>query len=246
MLDDRLPRRDLLRLAGFSTLSVGLAACGRVAPAVQPAASALPAHPSAEGTSASADEALARLREGNQRFVADKESNPNSNPARRASIAASQEPFATILGCVDSRVPPELIFDCGLGDLFVIRTAGHTLDHAVTGSIEFGAVELKIPAILVLGHERCGAVKATIEVLEGRAEALSNIFVLVEAIAPAVEAASTRPGDLLDNAVEINVTRTMATLSQAPLLAPLIKEGKLKIAGAVYDLDTGVVRFLEG
>ncbi len=240
---DRLPRRDLLRLAGLGILSAGLTACSSSASMVTPP-TLVPSTASPEPVVTDPNEALSRLREGNQRFVADKEGHPNSSPSRRTTVAAGQQPFATILGCVDSRVPPELIFDRGLGDLFVIRTAGHTLDRAVTGSIEFGAAELKIPLILVLGHERCGAVKATIELLEGSGEAPGDIAMLVEAITPAVEAAHARPGDLLDNAIEINVTRTIATLRTSSVLAELIAQGKAKIAGAVYDLDTGAVRFL--
>lgn len=244
---DRLPRRDLLRLAGLGILSAGLTACSSSASVATPTTLLPPPaspEPTTEPAIAGPDEALARLREGNQRFVADKEGHPNSSPSRRTTVAAGQQPFATILGCVDSRVPPELIFDRGLGDLFVIRTAGHTLDRAVTGSIEFGAAELKIPLILVLGHERCGAVKATIDFLGGSGEAPGDIAMLVEAITPAVEAARARPGDLLDNAVEINVTRTIATLRTSSVLAGLIAQGKAKITGAVYDLDTGAVRFL--
>ncbi len=244
MPTQRLPRRDLLRLAGLSVLSAGLAACGSSTPAAAPATLVPSPEPTVEPAITSPDDALARLREGNQRFVADKEGHPNSNPARRTTVAAKQQPFATVLGCVDSRVPPELIFDRGLGDIFVIRTAGHTLDHAVTGSIEFGAAELKIPLILVLGHERCGAVKATIDILGGTGEAPGDIAMLVQAITPAVEEARAKPGDLLDNAVEINVTRTIATLSATSVLADLITQSKVKIAGAIYDLDTGVVRFL--
>ncbi len=239
----RLPRRELLRLAGLGALGIGLAACGQSAPASAPTAPATPVEPT-EPAVAGPDDALARLREGNLRYVADKEGHPNSSPARRATVATAQHPFATVLGCVDSRVPPEMIFDRGLGDLFVIRTAGQTLDRAVTGSIEFGAAELKIPLLLILGHERCGAVKATIDALNGSGEAPGDIAMLVESLTPAVEEARARPGDLLDNAVEINVNHIITTLSASPVLADLIKGGQVKIAGAIYDLDTGAVRFL--
>ena len=191
-----------------------------------------------------ADEALQRLLAGNQRYVAGQSTHPNATVGYRAALAEGQKPFAMILGCVDSRVPPELIFDCGLGDLFVIRTAGQVIDRAVMGSLEFGVAELHIPLLVVLGHAKCGAVIATIETLlhYGRAEA--DIQTLVEAVRPAVTQAQGQPGDLLDNAVRANIGLNIRRLKDSPLLAEAAHHGTLKIIGAHYALETGVVEIL--
>jgi carbonic anhydrase len=147
---------------------------------------------------------------------------------------------------VDSRVPPELVFDRGLGDLFVIRTAGQVIDTAVLGSLEFGVAELKIPLLMVLGHEKCGAVKATIETVEKGGTAEADIEALVNGIRPAVEHAKGEAGDLLDNAVKANVVAVVQKLKQSPILKEAIEQGKLTIVGARYDLDTGAVETLPG
>lgn len=225
-------RRQFLALSGIAITS---AALGAATPAA--AASVAPAEPPVK----TPDEALARLMEGNERFVADKTIDPNQSPARRAELAKGQKPFATVLSCVDSRVPPEIVFDRGLGDLFVIRTAGQVVDKAVLGSIEFGAEELGIPLIVVMGHEKCGAVTAAIETLEKGGKAPGAIEYLVEGIAPAVKAVKGKKGDLLDNAVQANVDNSVAVLKKSKILAHLLETGKIKIVGARYDLDTGVV-----
>ena len=137
------------------------------------------------------EEAITRLLEGNARFVRGKSTTINESAQRRSKIAQRQRPFATIFSCVDSRVPPELVFDRGLGDLFVIRTAGNVVDSAVMGSLEYGAYELEIPLLLVLGHKGCGAVKATMETIESGGKAEGSIAYLVEAIRPAVEPSKT-------------------------------------------------------
>ena len=187
------------------------------------------------------DEALQRLLEGNRRYSTNRATYLNQTPLRRIEVAKAQHPFATIFGCVDSRVPPEIIFDHGLGDLLVIRTAGQVADRAVLGSIQFGVVELGIPLIMVLGHERCGAVKATIEALEKHAGMPDQIAMLVESIRPAVEKVKGQPGDLLENAVRANIELTISQLKGSPILAEAIQKGELKIVGARYDLDTGAV-----
>jgi carbonic anhydrase len=191
-----------------------------------------------------ADEALQRLLAGNQRYAAGQPTHPNLTASRRAEVTLGQKPFAMILGCVDSRVPPELIFDCGLGDLFVIRTAGQVIDRAVLGSLEFGVAELHIPLLVVLGHAKCGAVMATVETMVhyGRAEA--DIQTLVEAIRPAVTQAQGQPGDLLDNAVRANIGLNIRRLKDSSLLAEVAHKGELKIIGAHYALETGIVEIL--
>ncbi len=150
-----------------------------------------------------------------------------------------------IFGCVDSRVPPELVFDRGLGDLFVIRTAGQVLDRAVVGSLEFGAEELGIPLLVVLGHEKCGAVKATIEAVEKHIEVEGPIGYLVSSIAPAVELAKEKPGDLLDNVVDENVKIIVTQLKSSPFFSEAIEAGKVMVLGARYDLETGAVFFFQ-
>ena len=224
----RFSRRDFLKASGLTAVSLALAACA-------------PAQVPTEGPVTTADEALQRLMEGNERYVANKSTDLNESQSRRAELAQGQNPFATIFSCVDSRVPPELIFDRGLGDLFVIRTAGQVIDHAVLGSLEFGVAELKIPLLMVLGHEKCGAVKATVEAVENNATAEAEINWLVDGIRPAVEAAKTQSGDLLDNAVKANVSLTVERLKGSSILSEALEKGDLKIIGARYDLDTGSV-----
>jgi carbonic anhydrase len=191
-------------------------------------------------------EAWARLEAGNARFAAGTVTHPDATGDRREQLAGGQHPFATVFSCVDSRVPPELVFDQGLGDLFVIRSAGHVTDHAVLGSLEYGVAELKIPFLLVLGHEKCGAVKATIEAVEKHSPAGgTDIDDLVAGIRPAVEKAKTgNPADLLDATVRTNTQAVVAALAGKSILGEAVKAGTLKIAGARYDLDTGTVELL--
>lgn len=199
-----------------------------------------------DGPAKSADEALARLMAGNKRYVQGRSMPINEGNARRAEGVQGQKPFASIFSCVDSRVPPELVFDRGIGDLFVARTAGQVLDNAVLGSLQFGVAELKIPLLLVLGHEKCGAVKATIETLEAKASAPASINFLVESIAPAVRNAKPTigedHGDVLHNAVQANVDLVVAKLRTAPILVDAIASGTLRVVGGVYDLGSGAVR----
>ncbi len=200
-----------------------------------------PLEPMAEAPVKNGDEALVRLMEGNKRFVAFKLHKPNANEARRQELDKGQQPFATIFSCVDSRVPPELVFDRGLGDLFVTRTAGQVADKAVLGSIEYGAEHLHIPLLMILGHTNCGAVKATIETVASNGHADENIGALIDGIRPAVEKAKTAGGELLDKAVRANVELAVERMKNVPALSEAVKHGHLKIVGAVYNLDTGVV-----
>ncbi len=189
----------------------------------------------------SADKALKLLKEGNRRFVAGEMIHPDQTVDRRREVAKGQQPFAIIVGCVDSRVPPEIVFDRGLGDLLVIRTAGHAIDSASLNSVEFGVHELGIPLVMVLGHQRCGAVAATIEAVETHAKPHGALAALVKTIKPAVLKARGRPRDLLDNAVTANVELTVRRLSASKILSGFIEKGKIRIVGARYDLATGKV-----
>jgi carbonic anhydrase len=233
-----LSRRSFLNLLALGGGGAAIAACGVSASAVTPAV----LQPEAPVTGP--DQALQRLMEGNERYASNSSTDLNESAARRAEAAKGQQPFATIFSCVDSRVPPELVFDRGLGDLFVIRTAGHVVDNAVLGSLEFGAAELKIPLLMVMGHGKCGAVKATIETLEQHTHAPAQIDALVTAIAPAVEQVREGGGDVLQNAVIANVELTVQKLRTAPLLSDAIAAGKLKVIGAWYNLESGKVELI--
>ncbi|MBW4520353.1 MAG: carbonic anhydrase [Scytolyngbya sp. HA4215-MV1] len=187
-----------------------------------------------------ADHALEKLIAGNQRYVTHQLVHHHQSSSRMRAIATGQHPFAVILGCADSRVPPEIIFDQGLGDLFVIRVAGNILDDAILGSIEYAAEELGTSLVLVLGHERCGAVAATVK----HADIPGHISTLLNAIQPAVDRAKDEPGDLLDNAVRANIQLVVEQLKSSMPVAELVQHSRLKIVGAQYKLDCGTVEVL--
>jgi carbonic anhydrase len=193
----------------------------------------------------SADDALARLISGNERFVSGRARPRPSGPA--AELVAGQRPFATILGCSDSRVPPELLFDAGFGDLFVIRVAGNVMLPAVMGSIQYAGVHLRTPLFMILGHEGCGAVTAALTALRQGAVEKSRIQILLESIKPGLEAipADTPPEELLRRGVEENVRWSMRQLLETPEGRARLAEGQLKLVGAVYELASGRVRLLD-
>ncbi len=226
-----ISRRSLIQLTGAGVLAAGLGA--KLMVPQQASAS--------EAPEINADQALQKLMEGNKRYVDFKRAYPDQDQVRLKVVAQAQHPFAVVLGCADSRVPPELLFDQGLGDLFVIRVAGNILDDGTLASIEFATAELGVPLVMVLGHQRCGAVKAT---LEG-GKVPGHISRLVEAIKPALEIAKDQPGDKLDNAVRANIRMVVGQIkSSTPILADLAKKGKVSVVGARYDLDTGAVEML--
>ena len=178
---------------------------------------------------------------GNSRYIAGKSGHPNQNSKRRAEVATAQHPFAAVLSCADSRVPPEVIFDQGLGDLFTVRVAGNVATDDVIASLEYAVAHLGPKLIVVLGHERCGAVDATLK--GGDPE--GHLAVLLDRIKPAADAAKSRGDDTLDYAVRANVRNVVDQLSKtAPILAEKVKDGSVKIVGARYDLDTGKVEML--
>jgi carbonic anhydrase len=189
----------------------------------------------------SADEALKRLVDGNKRNVFGKLMHPNQTRVRRGEVEGGQHPFAIILGCSDSRVPPEVIFDQGLGDIFVVRVAGNIADDAVLGSIEYAAEHLHAPLIMVLGHSNCGAVAATIK----GGELAGHLPGIVDAIRPAVEKTKGQQGDAVSNAARANVQMVVDQLrSCKPVLANLVRSGDLKVAAAFYDIGSGKVELL--
>src|SRR5437763_7984513 len=208
-------------------------------------------------------EAMSRLKEGNGRFTSGNQQHPHESSEertllatnsyenaslifpdmakRREEVTKSQHPFAIVLGCADSRVPPEIVFDQGLGDLFVLRVAGHVIDDHSLGSIEYAVDHLPVRLVVVLGHQRCGAVKAAKETIAAKGEAPAHIQSLVTAIQPAVEA--TAKGHL-EATVRENVKNVVQALrSSAPVLKAKVDSGELKVVGAYYSLDTGSVAF---
>jgi len=184
------------------------------------------------------EEALQRLIEGNKRFVNSKPIHPNQTSSRCSEVLQGQEPFAVIVGCSDSRIPPEIIFDQGIGDLFIIRTAGNIVDDIAIGSIEYAVDHLAVQLVVVLGHGKCGAVTATVQ----GGEAHGCIPCILKNIAPAVEKAKKQSGELTDNAIRNNIDIVVEKLvSSKPILSKSINKGKLKIIGAYYDIERRAV-----
>lgn len=187
--------------------------------------------------------ALERLKDGNKRFVNGNTEKPNQTLERLKEVSTYQNPFATIIGCSDSRVPSEIIFDQGLGDLFIVRTAGQVSSHASWGSIEFAYASLNTKLIVVLGHTNCGAVSAACNSIE----VPGHIITLINEIKPAVKLAKDNLGDkdLINLAVEYNVSMQVEKLKHLePILSKAVESGDLLIVGAVYNLETGEVNFL--
>lgn len=192
------------------------------------------------------EEALKRLREGNERFVTGKTRHAHEGANWRKQLVGSQKPFATILGCSDSRAPIELVFDQGFGDLFVVRVAGNVIAPDVIGSLGYAVAHLATPLIVVMGHEGCGAVTAALQAMEGPTEEPPGIKTLVQLIEPGLP--RTLPGKTKDQkisaAVEANVRWSMEQLAKLPQAQEPLKSKRVRLLGAVYDLETGKVNFL--
>lgn len=230
------PRRSFFRSACCGSL--GLAA-----------AMAAPQVFAADGkkTTLTADQALATLKEGNAKFLSDSPLRPVQGRDRRLEIARGQTPFAVLVSCSDSRVPPEVLFGRGLGELFIVRNAGNTVDTVALGSIEYAIAVLGVPLIVVLGHERCGAVEAALSVVEKNTIFPGSLNQMIEPILPAAliaRSGGAKGEELLDAAVRENVRRVVTRIrnSEAVLMNP-IRDGKVKVVGARYDLDDGSVDF---
>jgi carbonic anhydrase len=191
-----------------------------------------------------AADALKRLQDGNVKFVAATLTGLNGQElvARRTELTKDQKPFAIIVSCSDSRVPPELIFDVGLGDVFVVRTAGEVVDPVAMGSIEYAVAHLGTNLIVVLGHQNCGAVAAAVS----HAKESGNIPDVLKAIGPAVRETKGKPGDPLDNAVRANAVDIAKHVeTTGPFIPPRVKAGTLKVLAARYDMDSGKVELLQ-
>jgi carbonic anhydrase len=193
-----------------------------------------------------ADEALARLRAGNERFLRGRARFPTVRKEVLAALAKGQRPYATILGCSDSRVPPELVFDASFGELFIVRVAGNVISPEVMGSLQYAGVHLHTPLFVVLGHEGCGAVQAALHARVHGNREQSRIALLLEDILPGLKDVGTDgdPQEQLDAAVEANVRWSMRQLLATPEGKARMQEGRVKLVGAIYQLKTARVRFL--
>ncbi len=233
----KIDRRRLLALTGIGlpTAMMGLGSATHATESIEAEAPRSP------------DEALAALVKGNAHYVARPRLCIRKLSRQRARVAAGQAPWATIVSCADSRVPPELIFGgLGLGELFVARNAGNLVNTAAIGTVEYGASVLGSPLIVVLGHSQCGAVAAACDVVTKNARFPGSIGPMIDPIVPAALAVQAAPGDFLDNAIRKSAQRTAQRLESASaILADLVEAGKLKIVAAHYDLDTGMVEFLK-
>ena len=194
-----------------------------------------------------AEEALQRLKDGNARFASGQARFPTVQKKVLKELARGQQPYATILGCSDSRVPPELVFDAGFGELFIVRVAGNVLGPQILGTLQYAGTHLRTPLFVVMGHEGCGAVKAAIESKFSAAAHKSRIALLLENILPALDGldGTLPPEALLRSAVEANVRQTMLELLNTPEAKLRAAVGDVKLVGAVYGLESGHVRFLE-
>ena len=229
--DQKMGRRAFLRLGA------GIAAAAAVSGSAFAAGGPT--------TSLTADQALAKLKAGNQRYVSSPQACVADLAKARADVAKHQAPWVTILSCADSRVPPELIFGGqNVGELFIARNAGNMADTATLGTIEYGAAVLGVPLIVVLGHQSCGAVAAACEIVEKNTKFPGSIGPMLEPIIPAALAVKGKPGDFVDNAVRENAMRTASRIvSASNIIADLVKNGKVKVVAARYDLDDGRVEF---
>jgi len=237
LMSNGITRRRFTQLAGATIAGIGFGGIGLRAADPSPA--------KAKKAPRSPDEILRELTEGNRRFVDGKPMNPRRSPADYRELAEAQFPEAVIVGCADSRVAPEILFDVGVGDLFVVRVAGNVVTGAgasVKGSIEYAIAELNVPLIVVLGHSNCGAVKAAIAHLDAKDSLPGAINELVELIKPAIAKGRSEPGNQLENAIRDNVQAGVERLkSLDPIIAPAVRDGKVKVVGAVYDLGSGAV-----
>lgn len=236
-------RNQTLAVAALAMFT-GCAGTSPSAPSAHPAnATAAPAGHGDAAAMVAPSEARRLLAEGNARFVSGHSLHPRQGADRRAELATSQHPFAVVLACADSRTGPELVFDQGLGDLFVVREAGNIIDDHTLGSIEYAVEHLHSPLIVVLGHERCGAVAAARDTVAANGHAPGHIASLVAAIRPAVEATAGQDAEATCKANIRNMVKAVA--GSEPILHHLATGGTIVVVGAYYDLDAGTVTFLE-
>ena len=186
-------------------------------------------------------QALQKLIEGNKRFSLSKQSHPHQSKERRQELVKGQKPFAIIVGCSDSRIPPEIVFDQGLGDLFVIRVAGNIVDDVALGSVEYAVDHLGTKLVVVLGHSKCGAVTATVQ----GGTPHGHIGSIIRAIKPAIDAAKGLPGDLTDNTIKANARLVADQIQYSdPILSEMARLGKIAVVSAYYNVESGEVHIL--
>ena len=244
---EQISRRDAVRMLGTAGAAVAVAGtvAGGVVAAPWVSGIAHASAPAAAAATMTPDQALARLVAGNRRFVQSKARNPRQGTVRRAEVAQGQAPFASIVSCSDSRVPIEVVFDQGLGDLFGVRDAGNTVstDPVAFGSAQYGCLELNTPLLMVLGHTNCGAIAAAVKVVTEHAELPGHLPELVESIEPAVITAHGKhPSDLVAATIEENVRLNVKRLiDDTPILSDALAAKKIAISGGVYDIATGKV-----
>ncbi len=234
--NDGIGRRDLMKFGLSGAIALGLGGAPLAARAAEGAPTAL-----------SPGEALAALKAGNARYVSHPELCSVDLAASRAAVAGHQAPWATIVSCADSRVPPELIFGGhGVGELFIARDAGNLVSVETLGTIEYGAAVLGSPLIVILAHSACGAVKAACDVVTKNATYPGVIGRMIAPIVPAALAVRNDPGDFVDNAAKESAKRTAGKVpSLSRIVGDLVGAGKVKVTAAIYDLDTGVVTYLD-
>lgn len=231
-------------LAGGVAAAATLAGCASTGAA--PVADEASPSPSPRPTTPAA--AFDRLMDGNARWVSGDLQHPDRDPGRREFVAQKQVPFGSVLSCIDSRVPPELLFDTGLGDLYVMRTGGEAVGPVVTGSVEYGPMTSGTPLIVILGHQRCGAVEAAYKSLRDGKPLPGNLEAIARALRPAYEQTVREGGgdDPVDTMARAQVKLTAANLRSNRDLAPLVAKGSLAVVGAYYSLDSGKVEVLAG
>jgi carbonic anhydrase len=244
----RLSRRHFLGLTGTAAAAL-LSACTRqttLSPLAWKAPPTQAPTPTPRGPGKlDATAALTRLLEGNQRYSAARLVHPDQTVARQQLLKSRQAPFAGVLTCADSWTAPEVVFDQGLGDLYVVRVAGNILSDILLGSLEYAVEHLALPLIVVLGHQRCEAVAAALDAVDKGAEAPGHIASLVAALRPAVMQAKPMEGDAVDNVIRVNVKLVQQQLvSSSPFLEEKLGKGALKIVGAYANLDTGAIELL--
>lgn len=241
MLKVEADRRTVMMGAALTATAGAVLAGGGAAVAAEPSAP--------PKTSLTPAQALAKMMEANRNFVTNRTNPAPIGVAQRLALAKGQAPFAALVGCADSRVGPEHLFGAGLGELFIVRTAGNYVDDAGYGSLAYAVAALGVPLIVVLGHERCGAVAAATELVTDNKQLPPALTRMVQPILPAVVEARATQGDrdLVDHAIHMNVKQVVRNLRETkePLIGNPLEQGKLMIVGAYYDLDTGVVDFFD-
>ncbi|WP_330255873.1 carbonic anhydrase [Nocardia sp. NBC_00565] len=233
-----VPDRRTVLVGALTATTAVLAGCGGDQPSKQ-------VH-TAQAPPQTSKAAFDRLMAGNQRWIDGNLDHPDRDPERRELLAQNQQPYGVVLSCIDSRVPPELVFDTGLGDLFVMRTGGLAVGPVVIGSVEYGPMTSATPLIMVLGHQRCGAVAAAYKALQESTPLPGNLQSIVEALRPAYERMDSPGDDPVETMTRIQIELTAQDLRRNNDLAPVVERGALSVVGAYYNLDTGRVEVLDG